>query len=86
LTLYRQRLDTEQKPSKMNEMAALLLLIAINIVTGYQNRFSRSYQSVPQSRSLDEESLFRKVTAGSTTSLFSLGDPDTDMESNFYRW
>jgi hypothetical protein len=67
-------------------MAALLLLIAINFASGYQNRFSRSYHSKSQSRRIDEKALVSKVIAGRTTSLFSLGDPDTDMESNFYRW
>jgi hypothetical protein len=70
----------------MHEMAALLLLLAINLATGYQNHFSRSYQSKRQTRRIDEKAMVSKVIAGRTTSLFSLGDPDTDMESNFYRW
>ena len=78
----------------MNKVLVVLLpiLIAVSITMGYKNGFTTQsaifsgetlYGISGRSKSSKVETnrLTKKPTA-----LFSLGDPDTGGESNFYRW
>ena len=78
----------------MNKVLVVLLpiLVAVSITMGYKNGFTTQsaifsgetlygISGHSKSSKVETNRLIKKPTA-----LFSLGDPDTGGESNFYRW
>ena len=70
--------------------AVLLSLVAVNKATGYRNGFARSHQRVQWRQNSGhlpaKDVVVERQPRKQSTTLFSLGDPDTNGESNFYRW
>lgn len=71
-------------------LAVLLLLVAVDEATGFRNGFARSHRRVQQRQNSDhlrtKDVVVEWQPREKSTTLYSLGDPDTNGESNFYRW
>lgn len=67
------------------------LLVTIDIITAYSHGYrSTSAYLGPNGRHITSDSRSKRISSAEhsvkSTALFSLGDPDTGGESNFYRW
>ena len=67
------------------------LLVAIDIITAYSHGFRSTSAYLGQNgRHITSYSESNRISSAEhsvkSTALFSLGDPDTGGESNFYRW
>lgn len=68
----------------------ILSLVAVKETIGYRNGFARNHHRALRKQNNDHI-LTHDIAPKSqrkeySTALFSLGDPDTKGESNFYRW
>ena len=77
----------------MDRMLLILcpLLVAIDIITAYSHGFRSTSAYLGQNgRHITRDSESKRISSAEhsvkSTALFSLGDPDTGGESNFYRW
>lgn len=71
-------------------LVVILSLVAVKETIGYRNGFARNHHRA-QRKQYTDHLLTNDIAPKSqrkerSTALFSLGDPDTKGESNFYRW
>ena len=68
-------------------LVVILSLVAVKETKGYRNGFARNHHRAQRKQNYDHL-LTHDIAPKKerSTALFSLGDPDTKGESNFYRW
>jgi hypothetical protein len=71
-------------------LVVILSLVAVKETIGYRNSFARNHHRAQRKQNndhlLSHGAAPQSQRKERSTALFSLGDPDTKGESNFYRW
>lgn len=71
-------------------LVVILSLVAVKETVGYRNGFARNHHRAQRKqnndRLLTHDIAPKRERKEQSSRLFSLGDPDTKGESNFYRW
>jgi hypothetical protein len=71
-------------------LVVILSLVEVKETIGYRNGFARNHHRAQRKQNnghlLTYDIAPQSQPKERSTALFSLGDPDTKGESNFYRW